>query len=1091
MATERKNKPILKPALHEDGKATAASKTKLQQNGETDSFQSILDHLPDPVIRFNKNLQFVFANQAFLKIVKHELKDITGKTNYEIGTPQHIADSCTKFLTKIFDTGKPADIDTYYMEGEDFKYITIKAVPEFDEKGKAVTVLAIGRDITERKKIEWIIKEERRRNQEAEELGHIGSFEWNLLTDVITWSDEMYRIHGLTPGEKISLDLVFSLIHPDDLAELKEKKFQCKKEPCSITITHRLIRPDGETRIVNRQLRSFADERGKITHITGSVQDITEQKKAEQAISDQAHFISHITKMLPDVITVTEVPSRRIIYCNNENLASHGFDLDELRKMTYEERRKMIHPDDASAVDDYFNSFLETTPDEEIHTLEYRAINKRGELMTFIARGKVFDRNPDGTVRCIVNVLQDISEKKKKEDEILRLKDELAKQAEAKYRTIFNSIEEGLALCELVRDEDGNPIDYRIIEINPLFKKFPGTPEQLSGRLRSEIEPPMSSEMFERFVHVVETGEPFLLEQYNKENDLWNDLGVFYCKGDLFVQVYNDITERKRQERHQAFLSEISQELTTLNNINDTIDIIGKKIGNYFEVKWCMFSEVTDARTAVVSQGWNADDVKSLKGTYQMQDFLSEEQVAKNNSGKPTVVNDTETDPRVNAENFKSLGVRSLIITPHVRNSVWNFMISVIDNKPRIWREDEVILIKEVTSRIWVRLEKARAENALRKSEVKFRTLFESIDEGYCLIKVIFNEKGDAVDWLYLEANPTFERQSGFNPIGKKISELVPHVEDFWLSFYGNVVKTGKAARTESQFAALNSWFSTYASPVEKTSDLVAVVLDDITIRKEAEIVLSQSKDQLTQLNTTLEHQVIERTAELRHFNTITANNYTEALRHVYIYLETIVKTDSRTLSNSSRANLRRAQSAIQKMKLLTNDINNYLKLYEAPIQKEIINTNLVLEKVVDKMKNKIAELNAAVEIGDLPPIAADSELFSKLMTNLIDNAIKFCEQPKKPLVKIYTLPPSAIKEIPDEVRDIPFTCIVVSDNGVGFESSERIFELFVQLQDQTKQRGAGLGLSVCKKIMNMHRGAITAEGKPGEGATFNCFFPA
>src|SRR5262249_1722928 len=88
---------------------------------------------------------------------------------------------------------------------------------------------------------------------------------------------------------------------------------------------------------------------------------------------------------------------------------------------------------------------------------------------------------------------------------------------------------------------------------------------------------------------------------------------------------------------------------------------------------------------------------------------------------------------------------------------------------------------------------------------------------------------------------------------------------------------------------------------------------------------------------------LISANAELKNFSAITANNYTESLRHVYINLETIVTNDARNLSNSGRANLRRAQAAIQKMKLLSNDIHNYLQLYDKTIKKEKTDPNAVL----------------------------------------------------------------------------------------------------------------------------------------------------
>jgi signal transduction histidine kinase len=72
----------------------------------------------------------------------------------------------------------------------------------------------------------------------------------------------------------------------------------------------------------------------------------------------------------------------------------------------------------------------------------------------------------------------------------------------------------------------------------------------------------------------------------------------------------------------------------------------------------------------------------------------------------------------------------------------------------------------------------------------------------------------------------------------------------------------------------------------------------------------------------------------------------------------------------------------------------------------------------------------------------------------------------------------------------MPYTIITVTDNGIGFETTDKIFELFTQLPDVVKHKGSGMGLSICKKIMEMHGGHIMAEAEPGKGASFHCFFP-
>jgi len=202
------------------------------------------------------------------------------------------------------------------------------------------------------------------------------------------------------------------------------------------------------------------------------------------------------------------------------------------------------------------------------------------------------------------------------------------------------------------------------------------------------------------------------------------------------------------------------------------------------------------------------------------------------------------------------------------------------------------------------------------------------------------------------------------------------------------------------------------------------------------------------------------------------------------------MKSDARHLSDSGRANIRRAQSAVQKMKLLTNDINNYLELYNAGINKELIFPKMILQDIIREAKEKIEETNAKIEIEYLPALSADPVLFSRLLTNLIDNSIKFKKPGEYPFVKIKHTKINELKNVPVHVTEIPYTIITVTDNGIGFATTDKIFELFTQLPDEVKHKGSGMGLAICKKIMEMHGGYITAEAEPGKGASFHCFFP-
>lgn len=134
---------------------------------------------------------------------------------------------------------------------------------------------------------------------------------------------------------------------------------------------------------------------------------------------------------------------------------------------------------------------------------------------------------------------------------------------------------------------------------------------------------------------------------------------------------------------------------------------------------------------------------------------------------------------------------------------------------------------------------------ALRESEERFRSLFESIDEGFVIVEMIFDENDKPVDYRFLEANPSFTKLTGLpkSAIGKTARELVPDVESFWFETYGNVALTGQSVRFENKSEAMNRWFDVYASRIgDAASRRVAIVFNNITDRKTAEHALRESE---------------------------------------------------------------------------------------------------------------------------------------------------------------------------------------------------------------------------------------------------------
>jgi PAS domain S-box-containing protein len=264
-------------------------------------------------------------------------------------------------------------------------------------------------------------------------------------------------------------------------------------------------------------------------------------------------------------------------------------------------------------------------------------------------------------------------------------------------------------------------------------------------------------------------------------------------------------------------------------------------------------------------------------------------------------------------------------------------------------------------------------------------------------------------------------------------------------------------------------------------------IIHDVAHRVKAENELKALNKSLVKKNKELR----QKNAEIASFNYVASHDLKEPLRKIYTFIELLLIKEVDNLGEQGKNYFRRIQGSAKRMSLLTDDILAFTELNSSRKILSDVCLNNVFNKVKDNLKDTIKSKNAIVEADTLPVIKGYESILEVLFQQLIGNALKFQSDGNAPHVRINFKYTSGrdIKHM-DTIKDVEYIQLSFIDNGMGFDMIyvENIFKMFKRLHGSDTFPGTGIGLTLCKKIVELHGGFITAESCLGEGSTFHCF---
>ena len=288
----------------------------------------------------------------------------------------------------------------------------------------------LSKELSERKRIEAALRQVSERLELAQEAANIGAFERDLVTNDTTWSASQEKLYGLLPGSFGGKHLDWAKrVHPDDIAAAEAAVRHAAENKSSLNLEFRIIRPDGVERWVASQARVFVDEQGKPRRLLGVNIDITERKRAEQALARSRDQFERMAATTPDFLFIYDLIEGCNAYENKrleEHLGYTGAQLKAIAGDSSDYMDALVHQDDLVLVREQYRRF-DTAPDGEVLEWEFRLRHADGTYRWFHVRATVFDRSDNGRVRRIIGHSRDVTAQKETEAALRRFSENLEK----------------------------------------------------------------------------------------------------------------------------------------------------------------------------------------------------------------------------------------------------------------------------------------------------------------------------------------------------------------------------------------------------------------------------------------------------------------------------------------------------------------------------------------------------------------------------------------------------------------------------------------------------------------------------------------
>jgi len=767
---------------------------------------------------------------------------------------------------------------------------------------------------------------------------------------------------------------------------------------------------------------------------------------------DPMDQISQLADAMPQLVWIAK-PNGEVVYYNNRVSDFSGAYKDESGKWSW---AGLLHPDDKIPTEQAWTEAIRTGG---IYEKEHRVKMKDGSYCWHLSRAFP-QKDQHGNILRWMGTATDIDEQKQVEQKI--------KEAEERWRTALESTEMGTWEYDPTNKTFFlSDVAKKIRGIGPEFDK----PFEIH---RETIFPEDLQLVIDAMEDALNRAEENVFQVayrvYKKGHEelYWiRSIGKVICDKDnkpqRVIGIMQDITAQKAAEEKLQYLATLTQ------NIADAV--IGTDLQQMI-TNWNKGAEDL--------YGWKKEEIMGKNADVLLQtEFISQGDREKweyefNTTG--------HWDGEVHQKHKDGHQLTIMVSVARMKDAKGVYIGAVAVNK-------------DVT-------EQRKAAQLLKESESRFRVLTNTIPQ----IVWVSSAEGH-MEYL----NDQWYRSTG-QPVSEalenRIEMMHPGDVQIMSEKWEKALREGRPFiaeyRLKNRVTGNYRWFFCNIQPLRNDEGKVLKWIGastDIQHFKDISVLLEQQVQERTLELEKLNKTLLDKAEELRRSNEdlqqfahVASHDLKEPLRKIKTYGSRLVEEYGDMLPAKAKSYLDKMESAATRMNSMIDGVLGYSMLGATEQVIEIIDLNDLLDNIQNDLEILVEQKQAIIDYENLPAIEGSSILLYQLFYNLINNSLKFSVPGIQPRICIscsdYNV--AQVKENSPLKPGIQYQRISVSDNGIGFEQAyaQKIFKTFTRLNAKDKYEGTGLGLSLCKKIVERHNGTIEAEGKPNEGAEFTIVLP-